>query len=360
MTPPVKDRPLRVGVMSFAHTHAIAYVNTLAAMPGIELRAADPDGVSTGTGIVELRGRDLAESLGVSYAETYEELLAWSPDAVVVTGENAQHRHLVELAAAAGADILCEKPLATTWEDGLAIRRAIEDAGVMLMVAFPVRFASTFQQLRSAYDAGALGQLFAIRGSNNGMLPVGRDWFAEPARSGGGAIVDHVVHIADMLEGLMHAAPLSVTAIANQKLDAARAKAETAGLVTITYDNDVIAAVDCSWSVPETSPTWGGLQLSVAGTGGTVDIDFFGPSAKGLARESGRPIVLRYGPDFDATLLRTFIDAVRRGEQPQPDIEVGLRTLSIVLAAQESIRTGRTIEVPRATPRRAAGAQGMN
>ncbi|KQO62727.1 Gfo/Idh/MocA family protein [Curtobacterium sp. Leaf261] len=363
---------LRVAVMSFAHTHAIGYLAALQAMPGVEVRGSDPDGVSTGTDLVDLRGRELADALGIDYADTYDELLAWNdegdtgtqddqgdavtegdtgsrggqgPHAVVVTSENARHRELVELAAAAGAHVLCEKPLATTWEDGLAMRDAAAAAGVLLMVAFPVRFSSTFERMRSAHDAGALGELFAIRGSNNGMLPLTRDWFTEPELSGGGAIVDHVVHIADMLEGLMHVAPVSVTAIANAKLHAGRAKAETAGLVTITYDNGVIAAIDCSWSQPDTSPIWGGLQLSVAGTLGTVDIDFFGPSARGLTGETGRPLVLPYGPNFDEALLATFIEAVRSGEQPQPDVHVGLRTLGIVLAAQESVRTGRTVDV---------------
>ena len=52
-----------------------------------------------------------------------------------------------------------------------------------------------------------------------------------------------------------------------------------------------------------------------------------------------------YGANFDDAMLTTFIDAVRSGRQPQPDVHVGLRTLSIVLAAQESARTGRTVPV---------------
>ncbi|TCK65688.1 Gfo/Idh/MocA family oxidoreductase [Curtobacterium sp. PhB136] len=337
---------LRVAVMSFAHTHAIGYLAALAAMPGVEVRGSDPDGVSTGDSVVELRGRDLAVALGVDYADSYQDLLVWQPDAVVVTSENARHRELVELAAAAGAHVLCEKPLATTWEDGIAMRDAVEAAGVMLMVAFPVRFASAFGKLRAAHDSGALGQLFSVRGANNGMLPLTRDWFTDPALSGGGAIVDHVVHIADMLEGLMGAAPVTVTAIANRTLHATRARAETAGLVTITYDNGVVAAIDCSWSKPDTSPVWGGLTLDVAGTGGTVSLDFFGAAAHGIAADTGLPIESRYGADFDHAMLGTFIDAVRTGVQPQPDVRVGLRTLSIVLAAQESVRTGRTVTVP--------------
>ncbi len=83
----------------------------------------------------------------------------------------------------------------------------------------------------------------------------------------------------------------------------------------------------------------------VAGTGGTVDVDFFGPRARGLDAASGRPIELPYGANFDEALLRTFVDAVRTGEQPQPDGRLGLRTLRIVLAAQESARTGTTVAI---------------
>jgi predicted dehydrogenase len=336
---------LKVGVLSFAHTHAVGYLAALAAMPDVEVRGSDPDGVSTGPTPGELRGADLAAALGVEYSASYEELLAWGPDAVVVTSENARHRELVEAAAAAGAHVLCEKPLATTWEDGLAIRDAVERAGVTLMMAFPVRFASAFDRLRATHDSGALGTVFSVRGANNGMLPSTRDWFTDPALSGGGAIVDHVVHIADLVDGLTSATPVSVTAVANRVLHADRARAETAGLVTVTYDTGMLVAIDCSWSRPDTSPVWGGLTFDVAGTGGTVSVDFFGAATRGSDAVDGRPIELRYGADHDLPMLRTFLDAVRSGTQPQPDVEVGLRTLSIVLAAQGSVRTGRTVPV---------------
>ncbi|WP_144712883.1 Gfo/Idh/MocA family protein [Curtobacterium pusillum] len=338
---------LKVGVLSFAHTHAVGYLSALAAMPEVEVRGSDPDGVSTGTAPGELRGADLATALGVGYAASYDELLAWGPDAVVVTSENARHRELVEAAAAAGAHVLCEKPLATTWEDGLAIRDAVQRAGVTLMMAFPVRFASAFDRLRGTHRSGALGTVFSVRGANNGMLPSTRDWFTDPELSGGGAIVDHVVHIADLVDGLTGATPVSVTALANRVLHADRARAETAGLVTVTYDSGMVAAIDCSWSRADTSPVWGGLTLDVAGTGGTVSVDFFGAAARGSGAADGRSIELRYGADHDLPMLRTFLDAARSGTQPQPDVEVGLRTLSIVLAAQESVRTGGTVPVLR-------------
>lgn len=338
---------MRIGIISFAHMHAEGYLEALRVRPGIELLATDPGPYAPG----ETRGRELAVELGVDYADTVVDLLAWQPDAVIVTAENALHRRYVELAAAAGAHILCEKPLATTWADGLAMRDAAERAGVVLMVAFPVRFASAFQQLRYDYRSGRLGELVAIRGANNGMLPLGRSWFTQPALSGGGSLVDHVVHLGDLIEALAGPEPLRVTAVTNRILHARRAGAETAGLVTVEYHGGLIAAIDCSWSRPDTSPVWGGLSMAVYGTGGSAEIDLFEPAVRGLDASTGRPLILRYGPSFDAPMLDAFLAAVR-GERPElPSVETGLRTLSIVLAAQESARTHRTVDVAEVCPR---------
>ena len=269
--------------------------------------------------------------------------MAWGPDAVLVTSENARHRPLAELAARHGAHILCEKPLATTWADGLAMVQAARTARVTLMMAFPVRFASVFARLRTQYDAGLLGDIVSFRGTNNGKLPAERAWFADPVLAGGGAFADHVVHIADLIEALTGAEPLTVTAVSNRKLYADRARTETGGLVMISYAGGAIAAIDCSWSCPATAPTWGGLTLSVAGTLGTVDLDFFGPRARGLDAATGRPIELPYGPNLNAPMLGQFLGSLRAGRQPQPDASVGLRTLAVMLGAQRSAQTGTTV-----------------
>jgi hypothetical protein len=54
----------------------------------VEVRAADPGPRPE----AEVRGRDLARELGIGYHQTYEELMGWGPDAVLVTSEYARHR----------------------------------------------------------------------------------------------------------------------------------------------------------------------------------------------------------------------------------------------------------------------------
>ncbi|PCE15655.1 dehydrogenase [Microbacterium sp. SZ1] len=329
--------PLRIAVLSFAHTHALSYVHALQAMPGVELIATDPDGASAPDDA--LRGADLAAELGVSYVDDYDTAFAWKPDAVVIAAENSRHRELVERAASAGAHVLCEKPLATTVDDAVAMQRACDEAGVILMVAYPVRFSPVVRDALAELRAGRLGRILSVTGVNNGKLPGDRAWFTDPDLAGGGALVDHVVHCADLLDELLGERASSVRAVSNGILHAQRDLAvETGGLVTIGYPSGVIATIDCSWSWPMSSPTWGGVTLQVVAERGTVTVS---PFAKGVAGhdasgETWTPV----GADLDALLLDEFVAAVREGRQPQPDAGVGIRTVEIVKAAQASAASG--------------------
>lgn len=332
--------PWKIGVMSFAHTHAAGYVAHLRERPDVEVRAADPGG--------EVRGRELGDRLGVDYVDTYDELLAWGPDAVVVCTENARHREAVELAAAAGVHVLCEKPLATELDDATAMIAACESAGVALMTAFPVRFSPMFTALRDSVEAGRLGDIAGATGTNNGKIPVGdRSWFTNPELSGGGAIVDHTVHVADLLDALLGARAETVHCVSNRILhaDEPQVRVETGGLVTISYDNGVVATIDCSWSVPDSAPTWGGVTLEIIGTKGAAAIAPFAQHVSGLDESTGRGVWLPFGADLDALMLDELLDAIRTGRRPRPDGRAGLRTLQIVKAAQRSAATGAPVTV---------------
>lgn len=346
--------PLKVAIASFAHVHAAGYARALAAAPGVQVLAADPDGAAAPDAAP--RGAELAASLGVDYVDDYDALFAWGPDAVIVTAENARHRAIVEQAAAHGVHVLCEKPLATEIHDAKAMIAACENAGVILMVAYPVRFAPQFTALRAHQDAGALGELFAIVGTNNGKIPIGtRSWFTDPELAGGGALVDHVVHCADLIDALtggMRAA--TVYAAANSILHSDKGvQVETGGLVTVTYENGLIATIDCSWSQPDTAATWGGVTLKVTGTRGSAEVEPFAERVAGVGLEGD--IHLGYATDVDALMLDEFLGAVRASGsavagtapavQPQPDGHVGLRTLEIVDAARRSAREGAPVQL---------------
>ncbi|MFF3331757.1 Gfo/Idh/MocA family protein [Streptomyces sp. NPDC002888] len=335
---------MRIAVLSFAHVHAPTYVELLRDRDDVELLTADPDAPPDDPD----RGAALAERLGVAYLADWDEVFALRPDAVIVTSENARHRHLVERAAAAGAHVLCEKPLATTETDARAMIDACARAGVGLMTAYPVRFGAAFAALHGAVADGSLGSLVSVHGSNNGWNPAAsRPWFGDRDLAGGGAVMDHTVHIADLMDVLLDGEQaVEVYAQANDVLGPADADVETAGLVTVRYPGGVVVAIDCSWSQPKDHPTWGGLALTCVAERGIVEFDAFPRLLGGFDSHTARPRWEPGGDDLDAAMLEEFFDAARTGRRPRPDGEAGLRSLRVVLAAYASLRTGQPVPLP--------------
>lgn len=335
---------MRIGIMSFAHLHAVSYVTALQ-QRGVEVLATDPEHASRPEG--EIGGSSLAAELGVTYRDSYAEMLDRGLDGVIVCSENARHRPLVEQAAAAGVHVLCEKPIATRVADAEAMIIACQRAGVHLMVAYPVRFSTAFASLQQTLRSGSIGEVCAVTGTNNGRLPTGsRAWFTDPELAGGGAMVDHTVHVADLLDALLDGAGVvSVYARANTLMHPEQAPVETGGLVSLEYPGPVVAAIDCSWSKPDHYPTWGGLTLQVITTGGTAQMDAFAQRVDGFSESRRAPLWHSYGADADGALIEEFLDGIRTGRPPQPDGAAGLRSLQVVTAAQESVRTGAVVEL---------------
>ncbi len=340
MTAALKPRRLKIAILSFAHTHASSYVNHLAGCDDVELLTADPDGVRAPDD--GPRGAEFAAIHGARYVETYQAVFDWLPDAVVICSENSRHAELIRQSAMAGAHILCEKPLATDLADARDAIGAAAVAGVKLMTAFPVRFSPAYQELKGLVGAGVLGDVVSIVGTNNGWLPTDRAWFTNPALAGGGALVDHVVHCADLLDDLLGMPADKVHAVSNRILHADRGiDVETGGLVTITYPDGTIATLDCSWSQPLSAPNWGGLTLTVTGTKGSVTIDPFASRVGGF--DAHGPVWLPYGVDLDSLMIDEFISSIREDNDMRPDGGGGLRTLAIVKAAQASVASGQPV-----------------
>ncbi|MEW1925633.1 Gfo/Idh/MocA family oxidoreductase [Streptomyces sp. NPDC088360] len=336
---------MKVAVLSFAHVHAAGYLRLLSRMPGVEVIGSDPDTGSAAPG--EVRGRAFADEMGVAYAETYEEVFAWGPDAVIVCSENARHRPLVELAASHGVAVLCEKPLATTVADGEAMLAACRAAGVRLAVAFPVRFSPAYDAVKAAVTSGEAGRVLTVSGSNNGSMPTSsRRWFADPELAGGGALMDHTVHIADLLDDLFgEARPVDVYAQTNNRMYEGEVDAETSGLVTVTYDNGSVATIDCSWSHPRSHHSWGGLELTVVGERATLEMDAFDQSVHGYSERHRQGLEVPFGADLDERMLRAFLYGPEEGGMDVADGEGGLRTLKIVTAGYASARSGVPVAV---------------
>lgn len=323
-------------MVSFAHTHADAYADALAAMPDVSLVGFTDDD--------DVRAAQVQARFGLTRFSDEDALLAEGLDGVVVCTENSRHRGPVEKAASAGVGVLCEKPLATTVSDAQAMVDSCARTNVVLMTAFPMRFNAALNGLRDVVTSGRAGRVRCCEGVNQGQIPRRhREWFVDPLLAGGGALTDHTVHLADILRWLLASEVTEVYAQTNNLLHDACLEVETAGLVALGFGDGTVATIDCSWSRPDSYPTWGGLGLRVITDGGALEADAFAQTITCYDDDAGGLHWLPWGRDDNTAMLMEFISALREQRPSSPDGTDGLRAVQIVRAAYESAASGQPV-----------------
>lgn len=329
---------MKIGILSAAHLHIAAYIAGLRAIPGVEfIGLADED---------PARGQQVARQFEAPLFPSYEALLDARPAAVLICSENSKHRPLGELAAAAGAHVLCEKPLATTLADARALIAACERAGVQLMTAFPMRFSAPVVEIKARIDAGELGRIYSCKATNQGQLPKRhRAWFVDPTLAGGGAVMDHTVHLADILRWYLGSEVVEVYAQTNRIMHADEVTVETGGLLLLTFANGVFASIDCSWSKPNSYPTWGGLTFELIAEHGAVLVDAFKQNLTVHSEARGRAAWAHWGSNADQAMLEEFVAAIREDRPPRVTGWDGYRAVEVALAAYASAESGQPVRL---------------
>ena len=326
---------IKIGIMSFAHMHAQSYAAALNALPDVELTAVYDDDVK--------RGKAMAAAFGTAFVANQKSFLALDTAGVIITSENAKHRAMVEAAAAASKWILCEKPLAPTVEDAKAMVAACKKAKVGLGTAFPCRHAQPLMAAKAQIDAGALGDIYAVTCTNHGQCPGG--WFADDALSGGGAIMDHTVHVADLLRWMVGKEITKVYCELGNQLHGDSFKTDDLGSVHMEMEGGVQVNHIASWSRPKSFYTWGDVTMDFIGEKGVLTVDAFNQKLTVFDDKLGRAVWAGWGDDADRGLVADFIASIRERRDPAITGIDGLRATEVTVAAYKSFQAKRMVKV---------------
>ncbi len=329
-------KPLRMGLLSAAHGHAYSYLAALRNCNNVEIVGCYDDAPE--------RVQLLTQQHQVPSYSSPAALLEQQLDGVIICAENAKHRALVEAAAGRVRGILCEKPIATTLADAQAMIDLCKKTNTKLQIAFPVRFSPPVQWLKNALDQGELGRIYAVQATNHGSMPGG--WFIDPALSGGGAVLDHTVHVIDLLRWFWQSEVTEVYAEVGHSLVHPGLGIDDVGLLSFTLANGIYGTLDTSWSRPASYTTWGDVKIEVVGEQGVVYVDAFQQSITVSSNAVGKTRWHNYGSDMDQGLINDFVAMLRTDRQPSITGEDGLAALAVALAAYESARTGQPVKLP--------------
>ncbi|MFC5703404.1 Gfo/Idh/MocA family protein [Cohnella faecalis] len=328
-------RKLKVGMLSFAHGHAFSYLYELMRMPNVEVVGiADRD---------RERVSAVLEQYKLPYFSDYRELIGSDVEAVIICSENAYHTEMAVEAARQGKHILCEKPLGIGIPEMDQMIREAKANGVQLMTAFPCRFVPAVVEAKKAIDKGEIGKVVAIRGTNRGTKPA-EPWFTNKELSGGGAVLDHTVHVTDLMNWFMSDSRVcEVYALAEtlyHDIDV-----DDAGMVHMRYDNGVIAVLDPSWSRPKSYPTWGDVTMEIVGTEGSISVDCFKQSFDLYRDEVMKANWSYFGDSMDHYMLKAFVDAIFSDSPVPVSGEDGKLSAVVALAAYNSAALGQPVKL---------------
>jgi predicted dehydrogenase len=339
------SRPTGVAVVGAASLqHAWAYVRALTAADDarvVGIHDAEPE-----------HTRWIRQDFGVPFVDDATELVS-SPDvdAVLVCSANADHRAHVELAAAHGRHVLCDKPIATTLDDARAMVGACAEADVQLHIAFVARFLSVVARARQAIHDGRIGEPIGLVGGNRGrppLEPTYPPWITDPVAAGGGALIDHSVHVTDAMR---HITGLEVTEVSAEAGALLWGRdVEDVTILLLRFANGAVGSVDPSWSVPADNPWDYDFFLRVLGTEGSLDITDVAASLHVVSAREGGPRGLRhasFAEDPDRAMIEAFLASVRSGSVREPCATGvdGVRALEVALAGYRSSEAGAVAEI---------------
>ncbi|MBA8795886.1 myo-inositol 2-dehydrogenase/D-chiro-inositol 1-dehydrogenase [Friedmanniella endophytica] len=331
---PGRDRPLRIamiGAGGIARAHLPAWLAL-----GAQVNVYSLEG--TEQLIADCGGGTACSSLEEAFADR---------DAVDVVTSTDAHREIVEAAAAAGLDVLCEKPICRTAADTAAVLDACERAGVQLYPGHVVRFFPAYATMHAAVADGAVGRVAVQRFSRTGSRPV-RAWFHDPAISGG-IVLDQIIHDIDF--ACWNAGDVATVFGRATRTGSRETGVDTAQLV-LTHVDGTVSYVTGTWARPGTVFR---TTFEIAGPDGllrhdstahpAITVDTGAADASAGDGEGTGLLPAMPGESPFLTEIREIAAAFAGGPPPRVSAADGLRAVAVAEAGVRSIAEGRAVAV---------------
>jgi len=148
-------------------------------------------------------------------------------------------------------------------------------------------------------------------------------------------MIDHVVHVTDLLRDLLSDEVATVQAQINHRMY--NQKWEDCALLTLGFGKGVFATLDSSWSRPDGFRTWGDVTMNVVGDAGVIELDMFGQEIHRYGSGPRSHSVGSFGSNMDALLVQEFINAVREELPGKTTLEDGLIASEVAIAGYRSV-----------------------
>jgi UDP-N-acetyl-2-amino-2-deoxyglucuronate dehydrogenase len=351
--PAVTERKLRfalIGCGRIAANHFESIERHAARAELVGVCDTDPAALSAA---VKRTGAPGFASLGALLGETRPES---KPDCVVLSTPSGLHCQQTVEVAAAGINVMTEKPMATRWADGQAMVRACDEAGVRLFVVKQNRRNRTLQLLKRCMELGRFGRIYMVNVNVFWTRPQSyydsADWRGT-WEFDGGALMNQASHYVDLLDWL--AGPVE-SVMAYTGTLARNIEVEDTAVAALKWRNGAMGSINVTML---TYPKNLEGSITILGERGSVRVggvavneiqhwEFDAPHEMdaGIA-DANYQTTSVYG--FGHPMYYENVIRVLRGEaQPETDGREGLKSLELLIAMYLSARDGKRINLPLA------------
>ncbi|MEU4422224.1 Gfo/Idh/MocA family oxidoreductase [Actinoplanes sp. NPDC024001] len=322
---------MRIGIIGLGRIGAL-HAATLCGLPGVDSVVVTD---SAPAAVERVRA-----TLDVETVATPGEMLTGKIDGVVIAAATAAHPELIVAAAEAGVPVFCEKPVAATVREAVAVEQRVRGTGVPVQIGFNRRFDPGVVEARRAVHAGELGHLHTVRSMTMDPAPPSAAYLA----ASGGIFRDCAVHDFDIIRHVSGREVITAYAAGGASVAAADDVGTAAALLTL--DDGTLAVV--------TNTRFNGaghdVRLELHGSRGSVAAGWdervpMRSAESGVSFPSGTPY--RFFLDRFAAVYRAELAAfteVAAGSRPSPcTIADGVEAAWIAEACTLSMREHRPV-----------------
>jgi UDP-N-acetyl-2-amino-2-deoxyglucuronate dehydrogenase len=300
----------------------------------------------------------LAEACTTTGAAGYQSLQALlaelTPDIIVLASPSGLHPVQTELAAASGCHVMCEKPIATRFDDGVSMVDACEQAGVHLFVVKQLRYNPTIQLLHRALHQGRFGEVSLVDVDVFWTRPQAyydRDAWRGTRALDGGAFLNQTSHYVDLLTWLLGPVGSVQGYMATLGRDI---EVEDSGVLSLQWTSGALGSMSVTMlTYPENLRA----SMTIAGSRGTAvlggkacdeievwrfDETYESDDEIAVLNQQTRAF---YG-DGHLAYYDNVLDVLEGRAEPATDGREGLKSLEVICAGYRSAEEGRRVELP--------------
>lgn len=297
--------------------------------------------------VITASARSCAEDENIEkYTDNYSEIFNDDEiDAVIICSSTDTHAEMINLAAKAGKDIFCEKPISFDTAEIKATLKNVEEARVKLQIGFNRRFDPNFARVRNASVNKEIGDLHVVRITSRDPSPPPIDY----VKRSGGLFFDMTIHDFDMARYLSGSEVEEVyangTVLVDEKIgDAGDIDTATINLV---FKNGALGLIENSRQA-----VYGYDQrVEVFGTGGMADAanvpanTVTVSTSKEVKNDLPSSFFIERYTESYINEMQHFIDSIRKNTQPSVSGIDGLEPVYIARACMLSMKEKRAVKI---------------